>query len=107
MSRFRDALERDVHSVFFNEEEFAERHSLGDDGLVPCILDTEAIAAGTYGSSREGVLSNTLTVYVPTEYLSEVPVTGQPFSVDGSLHIVRSVSVEMGVLVIVCEEVEE
>ena len=106
MSRFRDALERDVHRVFFNEEEFAERHILGDDGLVPCILDTEVIAAGTYGS-REGVLSNTLTVYVPTEYLSVIPVTGQPFSVDGSLHIVRSVSVEMGVLVIVCEEIRE
>ena len=106
MSRFKDAIERDVRNVFIDEDYFAERHRLGDDGLVPCILDTEVIAAGTYGS-REGVLSNTLTVYVPTEYLSAVPVTGQPFSVDGSLHNVRSVSVEMGVLVIVCEEIQE
>jgi hypothetical protein len=107
MSRFKDAIERDVRNVFIDEDYFAERHRLGPDGVeVPCIIDKEIIAGGTFGN-REGVFSNTLTIYVPDSCLPEVPVEGQPFSVDGSFHVVRSVSAEVGVLVIVCEVNEE
>lgn len=106
MSAFKDAVATDVGAVFINEAEFAEEHMLGrEQTLVKCVIDRDMTAEAEL--NRYGVFVNTLTIYVPTNALPEAPVEGELFRVDGSSHLVRSVSDEAGVLVIVCEASEQ
>ncbi len=100
MSAFKDFVAADVKDVFINPEEFAEEHEIGHE-LVPCILD-KIITQAHDEDSYLGVFVNQLTIYVEVG-LIETPVEGSLLNVDGSIHRVKSVSNEGGVLVIVTE----
>ncbi len=104
MSAFKDALAVDVKKVFLNADEFSDYHDL-DGERVLCQIDKNLID-GAQGTETEGVFVNTLTIYVSADDI-EKPVEGQILSVDDSMHIVRSVSDEMGILVIVAESNEQ
>ena len=99
-SPFKKAVERDVNDVFINPDEFAEEHVInGDKGR--CILD-KIINEAHSEESYVGVFVNQLTIYVKTGDIL-TPAEGDLIQVDGSNHIVQSVSEEMGVLVIVAD----
>lgn len=109
MSAFKDAVAADVRKVFINTDEFADVHYLGPCGVpVECIIDRDNTAepVGVF-ADRLGVFSNTMTIYVPFDVYPEAPVEGEPFQVDGSNHLVQSVSIEDGILVVVCEASEQ
>ena len=97
MSAFKDFVAADVQNVFINLDEFAEEHEIGHE-VVPCILD-KIITQANGDDSYLGVFVNQLTIYV------EVGVIETP--IDGALHLVKSVSNEGGVLVIVTEANEQ
>ena len=103
MSAFKDAVAKDVMAVFLNEDEFADVHEVQGE-RVSCVIDTDVTQGAA--SSLEGVFVNTVTVYVRVGDIS-TPVEGSVLSVDGSMHLVRSVSVEDGMLVIVAEANEQ
>ena len=109
MSAFKDAVAADVKNVFINVDEFAEEHDI--NGLiVKCIIDKNITAENPYDTTSnrlEGVFANTLTIYVASIDVPIFPVEGELLRVDGSLHIVRKVSNEMGVLEIVAEASEQ
>ena len=104
MSGFRDAVQDDLHGVFLNLDEFAEEHEIGHE-VVPCILD-KIITQANGDDSYHGVFVNQLTIYVEVGVI-ETPVEGELLNVDGALHLVKSVSNEGGVLVIVTEGNEQ
>lgn len=109
MSAFKDAVAADVKNVFINLDEFAEPHDINGE-TVDCVMDKNITAGNpldTTGNPLEGVFANTLTIYVATKDLPAAPVEGELLRVDGSLHIVRNVSDEMGVLVITAEASEQ
>lgn len=99
-SSFKKAVERDVNAVFINLDEFAEEHVINGD-KVRCILD-KIINEAHSEESYVGVFVNQLTIYVKTGDIL-TPDEGDLIQVDGSNHIVQSVSEEMGVLVIVAD----
>ncbi len=104
MSRFKAAVQNDIKAVFLNLEEFGERHTL--NGVeVQCVIDKDLTQ--DFGDSKIiGVFTNLLTIYV--DYADIIaPVEGEILSVDGSLHLVKSVSEEGGMLVIVAEANEQ
>lgn len=105
MSAFKDAVAADVKNVFINLDEFAEPHDINGE-TVDCVIDKNVIKENS-NRELEGVFANTLTIYVATQDLPAVPVEGELLRVDGSLHIVRNVSDEMGVLVITAEASEQ
>lgn len=100
MSAFKDAVAADVNGVFLNADEFADWHDL-DGERVKCLIDTDV--TGEAKPELEGVFINALKIYVASCDLVRRPIEGEHFSVDGSLHFVRRVSDEMGLLVITCE----
>jgi hypothetical protein len=106
MSAFKDAIKKDVKSVFMNGEEFAENHTINGQ-IVTCIIDkdinTEAQSAKG-NITLEGVFVNTVTIYVSSDDIETRPVEGERLNVDGSFHVVRNVSDENGILAIVAEE---
>lgn len=100
MSWFKDLVQSDVEDVFLNSEEFAEEHVINGD-KVRCILD-KVINEAHSEDSYVGVFVNQLKIYVRTGDIL-TPEEGDLIQVDGSNHIVQSVSEEMGVLVIVAD----
>lgn len=109
MSRFKDALKTDIKATFLNTEEFAETHDL-NGAVVPCVIDGNVLQEMN-GAQLIGVFQNALTIYVSADDLFAVsmviPVVGELLSVDRSLHVVRHVAEEGGMLVIIAEEVEQ
>ena len=103
MSAFKNAVKKDVESVFINHDEFAESHTI--DGVrVVCIVDKD-ITAGRDGRevNFDGVFVNTLTIYVSTSHIENRPVEGQYIDLDGETYRVMNVSDEDGILAIIVE----
>ena len=96
-------VRKDVKDVFINFAEFAESHNLnGKDTL--CVISRDFTDELPLGNRNlEGVFLNDLTIYVEDLDMQPRPVEGELMRVDGSLHLVKSVSDEMGVYVIICE----
>lgn len=101
MSAFKDAVSKDVKAVFLNLDEFANEHTLNGKTVV-CVVDKDLTTAGN--SHFEGVFLNTNTIYVDVKDMEQRPVEGQIIRLDGVRLMVRSVSVEEGIYVIVAEE---
>ena len=104
MKGFKDFVAQDVSRVFINLNEFAEEHDI-NGCLIPCVIDTNVTLEAE--ASLEGVFLNAVTIHLPEFALEVCPVEGEVLSLDESLHIVRSVSRESGVLVIVAEANEQ
>lgn len=104
MSRFKAAVQKDIKAVFLNLKEFGEWHTL--NGVkVQCGIDKNLTQE--FGDSRiVGVFVNIWTIYVDSSDMP-TPVEGEILSIDGSLHLVKSVSDEGGMLVIVAEANEQ
>ena len=105
MSLFKRCVGHDVTNVFLNLDEFADWHMI-DDVRLRCIVDKDMTEVYPYvqrGPIIEGVFHNTVTLYVRAMDM-ERPVEGELLRLDGSLHLVESVSDEMGVYVIIATE---
>lgn len=108
MSRFKAAVQNDIKAVFLNLEEFGEWHTLNGE-KIQCVIDknlTQDLGSGQGMSQIVGVFTNMQTIYVDSSDMP-TPVEGEILRVDGSLHLVKSVSEEGGMLVIVAEANEQ
>lgn len=103
MAGFKEQVRKDIKDVFINFAEFAEKHILNGKETL-CVISRDFTDELPLGSRNlEGVFLNDLTIYVEDKDLQPRPVEGEILRVDDSLHLVKSVSDEMGVYVIVCE----
>lgn len=102
MSRFKRFVSLDVKRVFINSDEFAEEHILNGE-RVSCVIDKEI----SQDAKNIGVFLNAVTIYVEKADLEEAPVEGELIELDGNVYVVRSVSDEDAVLVIVAEANEQ
>lgn len=100
MSDFKKMLHQDVKDVFLNPEEFAEEHTICGKRVL-CIIDKNSEADSKL-SGIFGTFINDLTIYVQEGSL-KVPKIGERISIDRSVHLVKNVSVEDGMIVIVAE----
>lgn len=98
---FKDAVSADIDKVFLNCDEFAETHEI-DGRTVPCVIDTLLTQAN--GDAKHiGVFINQTRIHVRKDQIGAPPGEGDHMEVDGVVHLVKSVSDEMGVLVITTE----
>ena len=103
MKTLKDLMAEDVGAVFLNPDEFAEYHSLNGKRTL-CQIDRNLTTQADV--NLEGIFINAITIYVSTDDMTK-PKEGALLRVDGSMHIVRSVSEEGGVFVIVAEASEK
>ena len=102
MSRFKRFVSLDVKRAFINKDEFAEEHMLNGE-RVTCVIDKDL----TQDAKNIGVFMNAITIYVETADIEEKPVEGELLDFDDKIYVVRSVSDEDKVLVIVAEANEQ
>lgn len=104
---FKELVQEDVKNIFINNAEFAEDHDINGK-TISCVVSRDYTdGMPVRNSNLEGVFLNDLTIYVDSKDLPVRPVEGELMKVDGSFHLVKSVSDEMGVYVIICEANEQ
>lgn len=105
---FKESLEKDLSSVFFNANEFAEKHELEGKEL-DLVVESNLGGVKGYGkdqlSASQEVYSNFKTIYVksPDFYVPKVDST---LELDGKEYYVEEASEEMGVIRIVISAYE-
>lgn len=104
MSAFKDAVLNDISNVFFNVDEFAEKHYINDQDVF-CIVDKDITKERnqTMSNYAEGVFIDSVVIYVRCRDIENKPVEGELLYLDDIMYIVRSVNVESGILVILAE----
>ena len=78
MKSFKEQLEKDLDSVFFNMNEFAETHMI-DGKEVPIVLDNDRIIELSMGKTVEtrGIFTDDILFFVQKKDLDYEPVAGR------------------------------
>lgn len=101
---FKEALEKDLSSVFFNANEFAEEHELDGKTLGLVVEDTSLEELKGYGkdqlSAAQEVFSHFKTIFVRSSDFY-VPKVGSVLDLDGNEYYVEESSEDMGIIKIV------
>lgn len=98
---FREQVASDNEFVFMNGDEFAEEHDLNGT-TCKAVVQGERTKERPFrvGASYDDVYAADVVVHVKKDYLPEVPVRDEIFSLDGESFIVEKCTDDMGILTI-------
>lgn len=101
---FKEQLQADLDSVFFNENEFAEEHDFNGD-IVPVIMDNDELLKLELRKEvdTDGIFSGKIMFFVQDKLLSFEPFTEQYVTFDGKPYTVTDVKHDNGVYTVVIE----
>lgn len=100
MKGFKDYVQSDVSSVFFNQQEFADTHNI-DGKDIPVVIDAdtskeENVNGGSMYATHSGVMLSEFAIFVRTADI-EKPVISQHIFLDNARYIVTDVQETAGV----------
>ena len=97
MKSFKEQLEKDFETTFFNTDEFAEIHEL-QGNEVPVVVDNDIIITLSLGkhADADGIFTDDKMIFVQKKYLEFEPVAGQHLSFDGEFYPIKTVNEDMG-----------
>lgn len=97
MKSFKEQLEKDFETTFFNTDEFAEIHEL-QGNEVPVVVDNDIIITLSLGKNADadGIFTDDKMIFVQKKYLEFEPVAGQHLSFDGEIYQIKTVNEDMG-----------
>lgn len=100
---FKEALEKDLSSVFFNVDELAEKHEL-DGEILDLVVESNVEHVKDYGrdqlSASQEVFLHLKTIFVKScDYY--VPKVGNSLVLDGEEYYVEEASENMGIIRII------
>jgi len=107
---FKGQLAKDIHDVFLNLDEFAEKVVIDGREMAANVEDIQNTDRdGRYvRPDRDGVYVRHKTVAVAAvDYGGELPIQGQLISLNGQRYKVAEASNDLGLFVIVLEDNEE
>lgn len=98
---FREQVAADNEIVFMNGDDFAGEHDLNGT-ICKAIVQGEVTGERKFlrGAVYDDVYRLAVAVHVKKEYLPEVPVRDEIFSLDGQLFTVENCTDDMGILTI-------
>lgn len=97
MMSFKEQLEKDFESVFFNMDEFAEIHSI-NGAKIPIVVDNEKLLEMNLGKTVEtnGIIEDDIMFFVRKKDLSEPPVVDNLMDFDGETYPIGHVLEDLG-----------
>lgn len=97
MRSFKEQLEKDFDSIFFNLEEFAEIHLI-NNLEVPVVVDNDTLMELNLGKSAnaDGIFTDNKMFFVLKKYLNFEPVAGQHLEFDGEYYPISNVLEDFG-----------
>lgn len=99
---FRDVVQADIEKVFFNEEEFAEKHIWGRKEIT-AIVDSEELMS-KYSSEFECLSKGSRLVMAPQSQFETKPVLNTAIVFDGDAYVLDEIKEELGVYVLFLEK---
>ena len=92
MKSFKEQLEKDFETTFFNTDEFAEIHEL-QGNEVPVVVDNDIIITLSLGkhADADGIFTDDTMIFVQKKYLEF-----EPLSFDGEIYPIKTVNEDMG-----------
>lgn len=97
---FKDILARDTASVFLNEEEFADGHTLNGKAM-PCLIDNNELLERQKGGGgtdrKDGLFSADILLFVKADDFGPRPVAAAVVVLDGRPYRVKSCPDEAGI----------
>lgn len=108
MRSFREQLEKDLDSTFFNLCEFAEPHTI-DGTEIPVVVDNDKLLELDLGKNADtdGIYTADKLFFVQKKYLDDRPVIGQHMNFDGEIFVVTNVLDDMGGYTIILSGYED
>jgi hypothetical protein len=91
---FKDFLQSDIQNVFFNPDEFGEKHKI-DGAEVICIVDSDSLSSQ---SAHEGVFLATVMLFVEKRLLDKKYAIGGRLNLDGQLYYISNLANNTGML---------
>lgn len=97
MRSFKDQLEKDFDSTFFNMNEFAELHNI-DGKEVPVVVDNDTLLALNLGKNADsdGIFEDAKLFFILKKYLDSEPVIGQIMDFDGESYPIGNILEDFG-----------
>ncbi|MCX4384316.1 MAG: hypothetical protein OSJ39_00785 [Clostridia bacterium] len=97
MRSFKDQLEKDFDSTFFNMNEFAELHNI-DGKEVPVVVDNDTLLALNLGKNADsdGIFEDAKLFFILKKYLDSEPVIGQIIDFDGESYPIGNILEDFG-----------
>lgn len=97
MRSFKEQLEKDFDSTFFNLNEFAETHTV-DGKEIPVVVDNDTLLALNLGKNADadGIFEDAKLFFVLKKYLDSEPVIGQIMEFDGAMYPIGNILEDMG-----------
>lgn len=110
MKNFKEMLDKDLDTTFFNTEEFAEVKKIKCDGVVkniPVIFDLEETKDRNGKDNAEGIYQRFVVIRVKLKDLGKEPRQGMRFYIGNELYKIASVDNEYNELIIDLERFDE
>lgn len=97
MRSFKEQLEKDFDSTFFNLNEFAETHTV-EGKEIPVVVDNDTLLALNLGKNADvdGIFEDAKLFFVLKKYLDNEPVIGQIMEFDGAMYPIGNILEDMG-----------
>ena len=97
MKSFKEQMERDLDSTFFNTDEFAELHTV-DGKEIPVVVDNETLLQLNLGKTADsdGIFEDSKLFFVQKEHMPDQPVIDQIMEFDGESYQVGNVLEDFG-----------
>ena len=97
MKSFKEQLEEDFDSTFFNPAEFAEPHLINDESVL-VVVDNDTLMELNLGKNADadGIFTDDKMFFVQKKNLDFEPVAGQHMKFDGEYYIVSNVIEDFG-----------
>ena len=110
MKNFKELLDMDLESTFYNTDEFAQIREVKIDGIkrkIPVIFDSEATEARNGKDSAEGFYQRYIVIRVMLSSIEEEPRQGMRLWLDENLYVIVGVQNEYNELIIDLERYDE
>lgn len=113
MKNFKEMLDKDLDSTFYNLKEFAQLKRIqcnGIDKKIPIIFDSEEAKERqnlVSGDNAEGIYQRYVVVRIRLSDMEKEPASGMRFWIDSNLYIVTDVESEYNELIIGLERYDE
>ncbi len=110
MKNFKEMLDRDMATTFYNTKEFAQLREIEYDGMskkIPVIFDLEETKDRNGKDSAEGIYLIYTVIRVRLSDLEEEPSNGTRIWIDGILYTIESVQNEYNELIIDLKRCDE
>lgn len=110
MNNFKEMLDKDLETTFYNTEEFAEVKRIKCDGVIkeiPVIFDSEETKDRNGSDHAEGIYGKYIVIRVKLSDLGKEPRQGMRFYIGNDLFKITNVLNEYNELIIDLERFDE